>query len=235
MTVRIGSMATEWANSDIVYTAVGLHVTDNASSYNSKLINLSVDGNSKFTISKAGLFRITPDLPDDSSNAIFAIVNSGETLLDITPSTVHSTANVILEGQTNYITAYAEGLQYIDMGGPGELLIDLGVASTFVVDQRAAGEAGAITKITFVKPQTRIDEFLRSYSCSIVFKGKISIPDAVWHSANVMWPGGLGKNVTQNTSILSFINTTTANRMHQNEYPSNTWIAINSGIGFLPV
>lgn len=235
MTIRIGSMQQEWANSDIVYTAIGMSVTDNASSPNSKLINLAVDGNSKFSITKDGIFRITPDLPGNSNISLFNIVNSGEQLIDITPNTVHSAINVVLEGQTTYVRSYAEGLQYINLGSNTELTLDLGVASTFVVEQYYTGSTGSLSKIQFVKPNTIIDDFLRTYSCSVLFRGNIAIPDTVWSNANVWWPGGFGYSALANASILTFVNTTMATYSQSGEWPSNTWMAINSGREFRPV
>lgn len=235
MVTRIGSMSVEWANSQLTYTAVGMSVTDTASNANSKLINLSVDGNSKFSITKDGIFRITPDLPSNSNISLFTIINSGEELIGVTPNTVQSKINVVLEGQTTYVRSYGEGLQYINLGSGSELTLDLGQASTFIVEQYYAGNTGNISKIEFIRPNTIIDEYFRTYSCSVLFRGNISISDAVWSNANVWWPGGFGLSALANSSILTFVNTVTANSTQIHEWPSNTWMGINSGRGFLPV
>lgn len=235
MVTRIGSMAVEWANSQLTYTAIGMSVTDTASNANSKLINLAVDGNSKFSITKDGIFRITPDLPSNSNISLFNIVNSGEELISVTPNTVQSRINVVLEGQTTYVKSYAEGLQYINLGSGTELTLDLGQASTFVVEQAYFGNTGNITKIDIIKPNTIIDEYLRTYSCSVMFRGNLVIRDSVWANANIWFPGGFGVNALPNTSIITLINNTTGNVLTRHEWPSNTWFGINSGRGFLPV
>lgn len=237
MPVRIGSMTTEWANSQIVYTAIGMHITDTASASDSKLINLSVNSNSKFSVDKTGLFRITPDLPANSTISLFSVVNSGEELIEITPNTWHNYSNVVLVGSTNYIKTYTEGLQYIQLNGAGTVTFDLGIASTFIVDAWAGNTS--ITGINFVKPGCVIDDYTRSYSCSVLFRGNIIISDAVWSSANVRWPGGVGpggaNRQVKNETILTFLNSTTDGGAGAYAYPSNTWIGISGGLGFKPV
>ena len=60
MTVPLSNLTATWATSaSSVNTAIGLNVTDTLSAANAKLLDLKVNGTSKFSVDKTGNVNIT--------------------------------------------------------------------------------------------------------------------------------------------------------------------------------
>lgn len=179
MTVKIANLTAQFANSDITYVGIGLHVIDGASAPDSKILNFSVNSNNKFSIGKEGTVIINGYVPDNIE--LMNIRERGNNLVRITN-------NVAAMNTTTYVKSYAEG--YIEIGrvpgGPAvtDLVIDLSKASVF------GTYSNIVSSITFVPPNT-LHNKREAYSCSIIFYDSPWFTDTqMWENAGVKWSYG---------------------------------------------
>lgn len=203
MTVKIGEMTAEFSNSSIAYVAIGMDVNDISSNVQSRLVNLSVNGNSRFSIVKDGKLTINANV--SSSNIILQVSNNNSEIIKVTP-------NVAKVNTTAHIRSYAE--EYKLLTGTN-LVLNLGQASVF--------GATNITSISFVKPVTH-ETSTESYSCSLVLFNAGSVANSVWSSADIVWPNGtLPLDMNNRPAVLTFLNINN----------SDTWYGIVSGKDYI--
>lgn len=214
MTVRIADLTAQFANSAITYVGVGLHVIDAGSAPESKMLNMSVNSNNKFSISKDGTVEINGYMPD--SYKLFIINERDHNLVSVTN-------NVAAMNTTTYVKTYAEG--YIDVGNDTtkDLTFDLSKASVF------GTTANQINSISFVIPNT-LHGKQEAYSCSVVFyRPPWFGPSDIWTQAGVKWAYGspprfIPDSFETGPTILTFLNINT---------DPDIWYAAISGIDFV--
>lgn len=201
MTVKIGEMTSEFSNASIAFVAIGMEVTDNGSNADSRLLNLSANGNTKFSIVKNGRMNITANV--DSNTNLIQVVNNNEELVRVTP-------NVAKIDTTTYVKSYAEAYKLLT---GNNLVLDLREASVFGTNSTS------ISSISFVKPVTN-EADVEVYSCSLVLFAGGTISSSVWSTANVVWTSGLSPSgLSTQPAILTFMSIGN----------SSTWYGIISG------
>lgn len=229
MTVKIGEMKTTFSNANVVYVAIGMEVTDNASANTSKLINLSVNEESKFQVTKDGTLKINTDFPPNSKFPILSIDNNSSNVMVVVPNNIIFSQNTVIEKDA-FVKSYSEGIEIINASGPNldHVTINLANASVFFIKT----SYGTLRQLTLAKPNVMVKSSIadgRAYSCSLVIDKGITINTAFWTSANVKF----GSNVYTRSSSNNYSVYTLMNFDIKSESSlSNTWFGIVSGENF---
>lgn len=201
MTVKIGQLSANFTNPTIVYTAIGMNVTDEGSAASSKLLNLSVNNESKFIVFKSGETHIRSNFSPSSSNTIFNINNGANNLVSINPRT----AQLNVDSKSNshiFVKSYSEAA--LDVGT--SLVFDLGKASVFICSPSVFNDA------TFIKPNTAFSaDTKQSYSCTVIVRYAQTADASVWSGTDVVWPAGRYPNPAGNVAVYNFFNTGSTN------------------------
>lgn len=215
MTVKLANLTAQFANSALAYVGIGLNVIDAGSAPESKIMNLSVNANNRFSIDKKGTVAINGNNASDNV-ALFTISEDSTQLVKVT-------TNVAAIYTTNYVKTYAEGYIDIMVGSDEHLSIDLSKASMFGV--RTNNAMNSFNTITFTAPKT-LHGRDEGYSCSVIFYDDIfRFPRGnIWLDAGVKWSHGIAPpEECYGTTILTFLNQSTE---------PNVWYGIVSGVNF---
>lgn len=195
MTVKIGEMTANFSNAQIVYTAIGMLVTDNGSDENSKLLNLSVNADAKFAVYKDGSTKISTNYPLSSNNTILSINNANNNIITITPRNVQ--LNVDTKSNTHFfVKSYSEAA--VNTGS--STLFDLNQGSVFICRPTQFGNAA------FIKPNTSFNDPLQTYTCTVIVDRSATAPNGAWTTSSVIWPGGRYPAPAGNTAVYNFMN-----------------------------
>lgn len=166
MTVKIGEMTAEFANSTNTYVAIGMNVTDSASSANSKLLNLMQNNNTRVSVEKTGALKINGEVT--GSNNLFTIQNFNNNIITVDANNITLHQNTI-SNQTSYVRAYSEG--FISQNSR---VLDLTKASVFKLPQTYGGTP------TFILPNIPNHAF----SCTVLYQTIVG--NESW--AGMVWP-----------------------------------------------
>ena len=238
MTIPIGSMTANFANADIAYTGIGMHVTDYGSSNASKLLHMTVEANSKLLVYKDGGIRIKSNIDPNSNIKLMHITNKDRDIISITSNTITYGHNVHFQN-TVFVQSYAEGVrqEYVTNG---TITIDLTKASAFRISSNTVPVTiNSITILPAVSADSQAldpGSFYVSHSCLTLFDAGITIPDNVWANASVIWAANTKPSMpTSNNDTFSFstvltnsTGTTLPNFYYWREY----WKGIILGQGF---
>lgn len=213
MTVKIGEMTATFANSQIAHTAIGMNVTDNGSHANSKLLNLSVNSNSKFTIIKDGQTRIHTDFPGNSKNVILSINNANNNIIAVSPNSIH--LNVDTKSTTHFfVKSYSEAA--VDVGS--STVFDLNQGSVFICNPSVFDSA------TFIKPNTAFSsDPSQTFTCTVIVRNADTASNTVWQGSNIIWPNLNYPKPAGNVAVYNFMNIGS----------SNLWYALHGGENFM--
>lgn len=230
MTVKISEMTTTFANANISYVAIGMEVTDNASANTSKLINLSVNGNSKFQVTKQGSLRINTDYPPSSDFPILSIDNRSSNVIVVSPNTATFSQNTVIEKDA-FVKSYSEGVEIVNATGPNLDTVNINLANGSVFFVKSA--FNTIRQLNLIKPNVMISNAIsdgRAYSCSLIINKNITINTAFWSSASVKFASNviLRYVSSNNYSVYTLMNF----NISSEPILSNTWFGIVSGESF---
>ena len=186
MTINVGSMNATFSNSQINYTALGLHITEEGSPYNSNLFNFSVNNVSKFVVDKYGQTKITTKLPVGSNTKILQIINDCKDLVIAVPNKVTIKTETTRSDNVTYSKTYSEG-HIVVYANSGVANVDITKGSVF----QLKSNTNTISQLILYTPTTLSSKGNVTYSFSVIAKG-LTISNSVWSQAGVVWSNDKG-------------------------------------------
>ena len=198
MTIPISGMTANFASSNTVYTAIGMHVTDEGAANTSKLLHMTVDAESRFTIWKDGGLRISSNSDLVPANTkLFQINDKGRDIMSISSDKIVLASNTIFR---NNIIVGAHVESFIDVYTTNSVaILDVSKASVFKISSSnnyisRIVIAGADTILSafeygFYNPDITNNTF-PSISFTLATAGNLTIPSSVWDTARIYWSYG---------------------------------------------
>lgn len=186
-------MTANFASSNTVYTAIGMHVTDEGAANTSKLLHMTVDGESRFTIWKDGGLRISSNSSLVPGNTkLFQINDKGRDIISISANQISLGSNTVFNN-TVIVGAHVES--FIDVYTTDSVVtLDTTKASVFrirssnnYVSRIVLANAGyGIADGVIYSPNSSGNAF-PAIAITLVFGSGITIPTSVWDNAKVYW------------------------------------------------
>lgn len=235
MTIPIGSMTANFVGSNTVYTAIGMHVTDESSANASKLMHLTVDGESRFTVFKDGGLRISTGTSNPPGNVkLLQISDNGKDVLSVSRDLMIISGNAVFRNNIT-VGAYAEGYSNVYTTNSVAIL-DVSKSSVF----RLSSSNNHISRFV-ISGLEAFDGYYSGFSydwnavrpamsITLIMKNGTTIPAGAWRAGGdasaIYWSNGITPITPTGNDVYVLTNT------YDLQGYQNIWYGIIAGQDF---